>query len=118
MLHFNEVALFTERAVKGRMFLLLSKTLKEFDIINATSLQHSGAFSNAFNQKSSTLFPCYALHSNTLLIQQTAFYVAGRTDLSLYCYETGADWLVTYRAIKDRLYGMYFTKALSVLRMD
>jgi hypothetical protein len=104
---FHEIALFTERLKHGRIFVLLSRTLTDFDNTNSVELQNSGVFSEAFALPSSaSSFACYVIPSNTLLVQQVEFYVPGRTPLAQYGYETGAEWLATYQAIRGGYYGV------------
>lgn len=107
---FREVAVFTETASLGRIFLLLSRSSPDecpFGLENSTALQNSGVFSRAFSIESTGLLPCHAVESNTLLVRQDAFYqpdkMAGRCVGE--ADENGAQTLLMYAALRNGLYG-------------
>ncbi len=106
---FREVAVFAERALLGRLFVLLSCRLQgcPFDLENSRALQNCGVFDQAFSVEGAGLLPVYAVESNTLLVQHDGFYqpqkLAGRhrADIDM----TGAQTLLIYAGLRDGLYG-------------
>ncbi|KAK0657152.1 hypothetical protein B0T16DRAFT_452639 [Cercophora newfieldiana] len=105
---FKEIAVFTERAWLGRMFVLLSRHHGriEFGLENSRALQEAGVFSQAFSMARMGLLPAYAVESNTLLVQHEGFYqpqrLAGRPGADIDI--TGAQTLLIYAGLKDGIY--------------
>jgi hypothetical protein len=107
----KEVAVFTERAWLGRIFVLLSRRhgRLEFGLENSRALQEGGVFSQAFSMGRSGLLPAYAAESNTLLVQHEGFYqpqrMAGRPGADVDA--TGAQTLLIYAGLRDGIYGEF-----------
>jgi len=97
---FYEVALFTEPVKRGRIFILLSRTLSAFTIDNSRAVQQSGALIAGLSEP----FPCYSVLSNALLVEKSRFYNIGFAPSEI-ANATGVEWLASYCAIRDGYYG-------------
>ena len=101
---FQDVALFTQRCLDGRLFLFLSRSTIGFDITHSDALHKSGAFTEAFGLDDSEQLHCYVFASNTLL-EQRNFYSHSAGD-ALAKPGAGSERIASCLAIRDGYYGM------------
>jgi len=109
---FREVAVFTERAWLGKVFVLLSRREGRFGFGMETSrvLQEGGVFGGLFGGEwGRGMLPAWAVEENVLLVQQEGFYLPERMEgrPGADVDATGAQTLLIYAGLRDGIYGEF-----------